>query len=250
MEKAYIYLKQLKYTGKFYIGKHNGRKGLNYKGSGTEWRKDCEKFVKSHQQDIITEILEYVDDISKLNEREEYWLNKYKAAQNPLFYNKTNNCYGLENFTQEHKDKISKKLKGREFNGDWKNKISNKLKNNKNHQMPHSEETKNKISKSRTGFKCSDETKRKFSESKIGNSCRKGKKLNEEQRIRKSQSHMKKVVQKDKNGNILKIWNSQEEAEKKLNIRGHAVSACCLKKQKTAGGFIWEFYNTKILLKD
>lgn len=52
-------------------------------------------------------------------------------------------------------------------------------------------------------------------------------------------SKAKPIIQYDKNGCIIKKWDSIKSAEYKLKL--HHISRCCLHKQKTAGGFIWEF---------
>ena len=53
----------------------------------------------------------------------------------------------------------------------------------------------------------------------------------------------KKVMQYDKNKNLIKIWDSVNEASKTLNIDDASISRCCLhyKYRHTAGGFIWEY---------
>ena len=58
--KPHIYKRKITNTGKYYIGKHNGGDS-NYIGSGVDYLKDVQKFVKNKKTDIITEILEYVD---------------------------------------------------------------------------------------------------------------------------------------------------------------------------------------------
>jgi hypothetical protein len=93
--QPYIYRNQIIATGRYYIGKHNGN-NPNYKGSGVEWKQDLKKY-----NNIKTEILEYINDVSKLNEREIYWLNKFDVVNNPLYYNKTNKSYGICK-TEEH----------------------------------------------------------------------------------------------------------------------------------------------------
>lgn len=103
--KPYIYKKKLIHTGMYYIGQHNG-KNKNYKGSGSKWLIDYKIYVKNSKKDIITEIIEYVDDCSKLNEREIYWLEYFDAANNPLFYNMSNKTHGPKFHTQETKNKI------------------------------------------------------------------------------------------------------------------------------------------------
>ncbi len=113
MTKPFIYRKQIIATGKYYIGKHNGKSTKIYKGSGKLWKQDYKIYVQDRQTDLIEEILEYVNDISKLHEREEYWLNLVDAKNNLLYYNLTNKCYGIEEHKQETKDKISKSNKGK-----------------------------------------------------------------------------------------------------------------------------------------
>lgn len=53
----------------------------------------------------------------------------------------------------------------------------------------------------------------------------------------------KKVVQIDKSGNILHIYNSAKQAS---NITGlshsHILECCAGKRYKTVGGYIWKYY--------
>lgn len=49
----------------------------------------------------------------------------------------------------------------------------------------------------------------------------------------------KKVIQYDKNGNFIKIWNSISSAEKTLNINN--ISNACRNKRNKAGGFKWQY---------
>ena len=51
----------------------------------------------------------------------------------------------------------------------------------------------------------------------------------------------KKVQQIDMNGNIVRIYNSMQNAEKETNIKNQNISKCCRNKQKTAGGYIWKY---------
>ena len=52
----------------------------------------------------------------------------------------------------------------------------------------------------------------------------------------------RKVVQKDKDNNIIKYWDNPQIAGSELNINPRCIIYCCNKKQKTAGKFMWEFY--------
>lgn len=51
----------------------------------------------------------------------------------------------------------------------------------------------------------------------------------------------KKVYQYDKNGELLKVWNSTREIEKKLGFFHSSISACCLKKISSSHGYIWAY---------
>jgi hypothetical protein len=115
--RAYIYKKLLIPTGKYYVGQHNGT-DPNYYGSGVEWKKDIKKYNIDWNKDIITEILEYVDDISIINKREEYWLKYYNVANNPLFYNKTNKPFGPKTHSKDTRKILKDKLTGQKREGD------------------------------------------------------------------------------------------------------------------------------------
>lgn len=57
-------------------------------------------------------------------------------------------------------------------------------------------------------------------------------------------SYRGKIVQKDLNDNIIKIWNSLKEIEKAFKVKGTLISDVCRKKglHKTAYGYKWEHY--------
>lgn len=54
-------------------------------------------------------------------------------------------------------------------------------------------------------------------------------------------THCKSVIQKDKFGNTIKEFNSVIEASMATGIQKTNISSCCRKRNKTAGGFIWEY---------
>ena len=76
----------------------------------------------------------------------------------------------------------------------------------------------------------SDETKQKMSE------ARKGKFVGE------NHPRAKRVVQYDKQGNLIKIWDYAKQASKELNIDVASIIKCCKGKNKSCGGFIWRYY--------
>lgn len=49
------------------------------------------------------------------------------------------------------------------------------------------------------------------------------------------------ILQFDKNGNLLKEWNSFLEIEKNFNINRNSIKQCCSHKIKTSCGFIWVY---------
>ena len=50
-----------------------------------------------------------------------------------------------------------------------------------------------------------------------------------------------KVVQYDKNGGYIGVWESIVDASNALHIDNSLISKCCRHKRKSAGGFIWEY---------
>jgi hypothetical protein len=66
------------YKGKLYIGQHIGN-GIDYVGSGLLISRIIKKGYKNK---LITGVIEYVDDVKKLSEREIYWIEKLKPQLN------------------------------------------------------------------------------------------------------------------------------------------------------------------------
>ena len=53
----------------------------------------------------------------------------------------------------------------------------------------------------------------------------------------------KKVNQYDLGNNFIKYWDSLADIQRELKITQSALSACCLGKTKTSGGFKWKYQN-------
>lgn len=49
------------------------------------------------------------------------------------------------------------------------------------------------------------------------------------------------VVQYDKQGNVIKIWDCATTASKELNILNTNITACCKGRCKSAYGYIWKY---------
>lgn len=54
-------------------------------------------------------------------------------------------------------------------------------------------------------------------------------------------SHPRKVIQKDLEGNIIKTYNSLIEAGAGIGLSPSSISKAVLKKNNTAGGYIWDY---------
>lgn len=59
----------------------------------------------------------------------------------------------------------------------------------------------------------------------------------------------KSIVQLDKTtGQVIKRWYSARDAERELGVKHANISACCLDKKKSAGGYRWCFFMPPALL--
>ena len=218
--RAYIYKKLLVPTGRYYIGKHNG-KDKYYKGSGTDWLEDIKKYSNHRGDYIETQILEYIDDERDLNVREEYWLKYYNADQNPLFYNKTNKSSGCS--TEYSRKLLSEKLKshpslmGNKIRGE---KISKALMNSKNRGQKISNSLKNKP-KSPLHILHMKKPKPPGFNDKL----------------------KKKIIQMDIERNIINKFESLTEASRITGFNLQAINNCALGKSKSSFGYKWEYEN-------
>jgi predicted GIY-YIG superfamily endonuclease len=56
----------------------------------------------------------------------------------------------------------------------------------------------------------------------------------------------KPIIQYSRNGDFISEWRSAADVERALKIKSENISRVCLKKQKTAGNFIWRFKDESI----
>lgn len=66
-------------------------------------------------------------------------------------------------------------------------------------------------------------------------------KINKTKIERKRKTAPKKIYQFDKNGYLIKEYNSIREASIENNISRETISRCCHKEAMTAGGYLWSF---------
>lgn len=75
--------------------------------------------------------------------------------------------------------------------------------------------------------------------------CNNSHNIKEAYRIGLHQPKYVKVVQKDLQGNVIKVWNSMKEIQEVLNIDYQRISKCCRGVRKTCKHYIWEYYDKK-----
>ena len=69
----------------------------------------------------------------------------------------------------------------------------------------------------------------------------------------RNNTHYRRVAQCDKDGNIIKIWDSIKEAEASLGIDASSISAICLgtnPHRHTAGGYKWVHIGGHYIMED
>lgn len=227
----HIYKRQILETGKYYIGKHKGGDKY-YKGSGKDYKIDLKKF-----KNFKTEILEYVEDLFLLNEREIYWLEYYDAANNPLFYNKTNKSYGPVIQTLEWRQNQSERMLGKSttLGKTW---VVNDTSN-----MGNKGANKGKTWE----WSVSSTEERNFKLSEVLQnrdiSSWKDKIYTEDRNKKISKNVSKPILQYDLEGNFIKEWSSSTQVKKELGFSNTNIGSCCQGKLKKAYGFIWKFKN-------
>ena len=111
-------------------------------------------------------------------------------------------------------------------------------------------ETREKMSKSRTGKNnwlygkhLSEETKRKLSIAHIGKCDIEAIRRGAKKRMGANAYNSRKVIQCDKKGNKINIYDSLADAYRTTNTRVQDIYNCCKGRQKTANGFIWKYYD-------
>lgn len=88
---GFIYLWENKLDGMKYIGKCQGSPDSSYLGSGKHFKRAIRKYGVENFERVI---LEYCSTPAELIAREQYWLDYYQAATNPMFYNISPNSGG------------------------------------------------------------------------------------------------------------------------------------------------------------
>lgn len=224
---GYIYLTTNKLNGSIYIGKKKSSifLGNKYLGSGKILKKAIGKYGKDNFSVVL---IEDCSSLDVLNDREKYWIARYRSMNKFNLYNIADGGDGGKltplggNYGKRFSEETIKKLKkshlGKKLSLETKQKISNKNKGRK-----HTEEVKRKIGeanrKYHKGKKAMVETKLKISKAltgrkhtdvskKLMSDKKRGKNLSEEhkQNISKAMKGKKHTTEtKIKISNALKI---------------------------------------------
>lgn len=51
----------------------------------------------------------------------------------------------------------------------------------------------------------------------------------------------KQIIQKDLQGNVIRVWKSIREIQEKTNYNKQSIHYCCSGRYKTSNGFIWKY---------
>jgi group I intron endonuclease len=202
------------------------------------------RFVEKYNINVLCfELIEYVE-ISMLEEREQYHINKNKM----ILFNESLDVKSWnrnKKLTEEHKQNISKSLKQHKqtpehrlnINKSLKGKAgkyirTEELKSKMSNIISSNEERKSNISKALKGRKVdwvshSEETKIKIGE-------------------KNKKNNLKPILQFDLEGNFIKEWNSIIEAAIFINPHNTksircAISDCLREKTKKSNGYKWKY---------
>lgn len=199
-------------NNKIYIGQTTKSINSSYLGSGTIIIKAVKKYGKDS---FIKEVLEVLEDLCELSEREIYWIEYYNSTDRNIGYNISSGGNGgnLGEIVNKKLSDISKES-GRL--------IGNKLRSGVppiNKGVAMSEEQKDKLRKPKT-----DEHKRKLSEVRIG-------------------KHTKPIICLNNN----EIYESIKEAANSLNLTGPNIIKVLKGGAKKTKGYIFEYYYPPII---
>lgn len=138
-KQFYIYKTTNLINKKQYIGKHIGKINDSYLGSGINIKAAIKKYGK---ENFKKEILYIAKDEEDMNEKEKYYIKKYNAIDDSMFYNIAEGGEGgyvTKGYSKEQRLNTNKKISealrgenhpnyGKELTNDHKQKISKSLK--------------------------------------------------------------------------------------------------------------------------
>ena len=151
---GYIYKTTNLINNKIYIGKHISEKvSKTYKGSGKILKQAFKKYGK---ENFLCEVIAIASTEDELNTLEAYWIEQYNSRDPKIGYNIVAGGLGTSGYrhTEETKQKMSKAKTGRKLTEEWKRHVSEAQRG-----KFVSEETREKLRQANLGRKHTDETK-------------------------------------------------------------------------------------------
>lgn len=233
-ERLYYVYKHTFPNGKIYIGITYDIEKRWRNGNGYQHQNKLNNAIlKYGWNNIKHEILHDNFTKKQAEEKEKYYINLYKSNKREYGYNIMEGGNISDNrytFTIEDRGKISKGLKGK-YKGRH---FSPKSEFKKGHTF--TKEMLDKMSKAKIG-------KEPWNKGLKGvmSAWNKGLKgLN----FGKNNAASKKIVQFDKQGDYIKIFDCISDAEREIceGKNGH-FGECASNKIKTARGYVWRYYN-------
>lgn len=261
-----VYLWRNLTNGKIYVGQtqHFYDRVLQYKRGNDDHRAIGKALLKYGFDNFDISILAKDIPLDKLDECEQYWLDYYNCYDRSIGYNickEANTTRGYKH-TEEAKAIMSEKRK-LFFQ---ENPDALKGENNPCYGKLFSQETKEKMSKSRIGnqnakgsrWTMTREQKQKISRSLKGKKNCLGRKLSQETRDKIAESNRRRIIseetkQKISNSNkgksskkVLCIetnitYDSVQSASEAIQKDASSITKCCRGKQITCGGFHWQY---------
>lgn len=262
MKKYYIYLTTNHINNKKYIGKHYGELDDTYLGSGINIQAAIKKYgIENFSKEIL-----YISSSEEENrEKEQFYIEQFNAVKSDNFYNIADGGQGgfvMKNFPEEKRKEIyqnRKVLKGsehpnygkhlseeekerlRQASIDYWTEENRKLRSEKYTgegnpmygKKKSAESIKKQVEHTDYSFTQTEEYRKKMSEAtsgeKNGNYGNKGEKA----------KNGKKVIMKDKDGNIVKEFNTVRMVLEFLGLSGHTALDKAIKNNTEYKGYYW-----------
>jgi group I intron endonuclease len=195
-------------------------------------------FQKYGFDSFLFTVIEDIDSIDELNEKEIFYIKKYNSNHRAFGYNIQPGGRNAK-LSEETKKKMSLSRKGKKQNENWvKNRIAEKGSTNaKKYGKPKTDEEKKYLSENSpkhwSGKKRSEETKKKISETKLNNHPQSN-----------SGSYPNRTVHMTnaETGETIKMFDSTKEAGVFMNVHQSTISRWCLVDKKI-DNIVWSYKN-------
>ncbi len=281
VKESGIYALYNTYNGKLYVGSsvnmyQRVRRHFSELNSGKHYNIHLKRAYDKYKDSIIPIVLELVDNRDNLIEREQYWLDYFKSYKKEKGYNIcmiADRLTGIKR-TDAEKNHLSNLYKGVKKSEETKHKMSESRKG-----IQYSEETLKRMSESHIGNNLTEEAKEKlrniniipvyqysldgifikewisaadaernggFDQSAIRKCCKD--KLHKHkgfiwknEYFDKLELKSNKIIQKNLNNEIIKIWDSINNICDTLNFKASGIYQCCVGHWDKYKGYKWEY---------